>query len=147
MCGADSHVKPTLCEMAPILSGPHNNPLAWHTALAVCAPEDPNAVGSWMQMSETFSSLRLDPKNQDAWQFWHLLRVCVKNDASGQELLSCLAETKHEMSSAFADGWTIVDALYEGDARYIQAAKLQESIGHPNALPVVELYTETPQAQ
>ena len=122
MCGASESVKPTLLNMRKVLIGPHNNALAWHTALAVCAPEDPTIVGSWMKMSETFSSLRFDPKDQDAWRFWHLLRECVKDDASGQELLSCLAETKHEMASAFADAWSIVDALYDGDARYERAA-------------------------
>ena len=124
MCGTYSDVKPTLVEMRRVLTGPHHNALAWHTALAVCAPEDPTLVGSWMQMLGTFSSLAFYPTNPEAWQFWHLLHECVKDDASGQELLSCLAETKHEMASAFTDAWTIVDALYQGSARYTEASRI-----------------------
>ena len=124
MCGINLNTKPTLHSLKNSLKGPHHNSLAWHTALAVCAPEDPTIAGNWMKMSETFSSLRLEPKDPDAWQFWHFLRECVKDDASGQELLSCLSETQNEMASAFANGWSIVDALYESDMRYAQAAKM-----------------------
>ena len=138
MCGYDLDTKPTLQSLQHSLKGSHNNALAWHTALAVCAPEDPTIVGSWMKMSETFSALCLDPSDQNAWQFWHLLRECVKDDMSGRNLLSCLAETKHEMASAFANGWSIVDALYEDDERYIQASLLYQQKPVPMlALPDV----------
>ena len=122
LCGANAQKEASFLGMRNILKGPHNNALAWHTALAVCDLKDPTIVGSWMKMSPTFSALRLDPKDQDAWRFWHLLSECTKGDGSGQELLAFLGEDKKDMASAFADGWSIVDALYEGDERYEQAA-------------------------
>ena len=132
--GSRSRVRPVLQALKRVLTGRHNNALAWHTALAVCAPEDPTIAGSWMQMSETFSALRLEPKDQDAWRFWHLLRECTKDDASGRDLLAFLAEAQNEMSQAFADGWSIVDALHEGDERYRCAAK-----AHSRTMPILEL--------
>ena len=126
MCSVNTHANFTLLDMRSILRGFHNNALAWHTALAVCDLKDPTMVGSWMKMSQTFSALDLDPKNQDAWKFWHLLSDCTKDDESGRNLLLCLAETQHEMASAFADGWGIVDALYDGNARYEQAVWMHD---------------------
>ena len=124
MCSGLYAIKPSLSELPSILKGVHNNALAWHTAIEVCAPRDPTIAGNWMKMLETFSSLRLEPKDQDAWKFWHSLSECVKYDASGQELLLCLSETQNEMASAFANGWSIVDALYEDHDRYEQAASI-----------------------
>ena len=124
MCGMNARVQPTLMSMRHILIGQHNNALAWHTALAVCAPQDPTIAGNWIKMLPAFSALDLDPKNLDSWKFWHLLRECVKDDASGRNLLSCLAETKHEMASAFSNVWSIVNALEEGDARFMRASQL-----------------------
>lgn len=128
MCGADFFEQPTLLEMQSILTGLHNNALAWHTALAVCDLKDPTMVGSWMQMLETFASLNLDPKNTESWLFWHLLFDNTKDDASGRNLMVALSEAKPPMSKAFNEGWSIVDAIFEGNARYAQASHMHVCI-------------------
>ena len=126
LCGSTLDVKPTLKSLTVVLKESHSHALSWHIALAICAPQDPTIAGNWMHMLDTFSSLTLEPCDRESWEFWHLLRDNVKDDASGRNLLSCLADTKHEMASAFANGWSIVDALYADDERYIQASLLYQ---------------------
>ena len=127
LCGSYAPGSPTLLGLRHILAGPHNNALAWHTALAECSPHDPTISGNWIEMLPAFSALDLDPKDQDSWRFWHLLCNSTKGDESGRELLVALLETQNEMSSAFADAWSIVDALYKGNARYAYAAKISKA--------------------
>ena len=128
MCGKDNARKLSLIEMINRLTGLHHNALAWHTALAVCAKDDSTIVGSWMQMSEAFSSLPLDPKDQDAWHFWHLLSECTKDDESGRKLMSFLGETQNEMSQAFENIWPVVNTLESGLKRYTSAATISSTI-------------------
>ena len=113
-----------LSAMQYILTGPHHHALAWRVTIEEYVKNGSALNGKWMQMLETFSTLRLDPQDQDSWHFWHHLSMCCADDMSGRNLLSCLAETKHEMASAFADGWGIVDSLYEGHERYAHAARM-----------------------
>ena len=124
MCGLDPLTKAGFLEMRSIFTGPHNNPLAWHTALAVCDLKDPSIAGNWMKMSETFLSLRLEPKDQDAWKFWHSLVTCTASDTSGRALMVALSEKKSPMSQAFNKNWSIVSVLYEGKERYERAANV-----------------------
>ena len=127
LCGSDAQIDWPFQGRIHILKGPHNNALAWHTALAECSPHDPTISGNWIEMLPAFSALDLDPKDQDSWRFWHLLCNSTKGDESGRELLVALLETQNEMSSAFADAWSIVDALYKGNARYAYAAKISKA--------------------
>ena len=138
MCGANTDVKPTLLELRSVLMGPHNNALAWHTALAVCDLKDPTMVGSWMKMLPAFSMLRLDTTEPDSWQFWHLLCDSTKDNASGRKLMVALSKAKPPMSQAYADAWSSIDALFEGNTRYAQASKTHASIKvNPLALPTM----------
>ena len=122
LCGSYAPGSPTLLGLRHILAGPHNNALAWHTALAECSPHDPTISGNWIEMLPAFSALDLDPKDQDSWRFWHLLCNSTKDDASGRNLLVALSEAKPLMSQAFASNWSIVDALYDSDDRYERAS-------------------------
>ena len=137
MCGINLDTRPTLKSLKNSLHGTHNNALAWHTALAVCDLKDPTIVGSWMKMSETFSALPLEPKDQNSWRFWHSLSTCCANDASGQELLTFLAEAKREMFQAFDSSWCLINTLYEGDFRYVQASlAFESSLTSHHLLPI-----------
>lgn len=134
MCGLFAKHKPPLLGMIDQLKDKHHNLLAYTAALKHCDAQDPTSIGSWMQMSDTFSSLDLDLSDQDAWRFWHLLRECTKDNESGQELIDALAQTQCAMHQAFENLWPIVDALEEGHERYVRAADQSKHLEHINTL-------------
>ena len=141
MCGANElseMIKPTLMNMRSIFTGFHNNALAWHTALAVCAKDDPTIVGSWLKMLEPFSTLRLDPKDPNAWKFWHSLSECCTSEASGRNLILFLSQRQQEMSQAFNKNWSMVETLFEGVERCERAAQMHQLHQHVElALPTM----------
>lgn len=123
MAGWHTNLESSLLDMRRILTGSHANALAWAVALTVCTPpKHPNGE-HWIKMLDTFSSLTLETKDQDAWRFWHLLCDSTKDDASGRTLMVELSKAKPSMSKAFSDEWSLIDTIEEGDLRYTLAAQ------------------------
>ena len=127
MCGYLVDHPPTLLATRNILTGPHNNVQAWYCAISLTDPTEKRIGGSWMKMLETFSSLHLDPKDQNAWKFWHLLCSSTKGSDSGQDLIAALAETQFAMHQAFNERWSAINALADGDERFMLAARQSTS--------------------
>lgn len=131
LCGSAASGSPSLFGLRNILKGPHNNVLAWSTALQALDDTARSMDGNWMHMLSALSSFTVDPQDQEAWKFWHRLHECTKDDASGQELSSYLERHHYTMHDAYTHIWPIVTALAEGDERYVHASQI--GLSNPDA--------------
>lgn len=132
MCGSDVLGLPALLNLRHVLKGPHNNALAWTTALLACNRKA--MFGQWMHMRSIFSLLELNPQDPQAWRFWDALCTCTKDDYSGKKLIQNLEKKHAPISRAYLQYWPIIVSIEEGDARFVRASQVSRDL-----LPILSI--------